>query len=99
MTALMKAPLRGVPVTEGRTAREKMLAGELHYAPDPELIALGNEGRERMKAFNETPRSDPRRGRRRPKRCLAASAKAGSSRRSPSIMASTSRSAISPSST
>ena len=59
MTALMKAPLRGVPVADGRSTREKMLAGELHYAPDPELIALGNEGRSRMKAFNETPRTDP----------------------------------------
>ena len=59
MTALMKAPLRGVPVADGRSTREKMLAGELHYAPDPELIALGNAGRARMKAFNETPRTDP----------------------------------------
>lgn len=58
MTAMMKAPLGSVPISDARSAREKMLAGELHYAPDPELIALSNEARVRMLAFNETPRSD-----------------------------------------
>jgi maltose O-acetyltransferase len=45
-----------ITAAAGRTTREQMLAGELHLAPDPELIALGNRARERLRAFNDTPR-------------------------------------------
>ena len=39
-----------------RTAREKMLAGELHLAPDPDLIAMGNRARALLRTFNAIPR-------------------------------------------
>jgi maltose O-acetyltransferase len=41
---------------DGRSAREKMLAGELHLAPDPELIAMGNRARALTREFNAIPR-------------------------------------------
>ncbi len=41
---------------DGRTAREKMLAGDLHLAPDPELIAMGNRARALLRTFNGMPR-------------------------------------------
>lgn len=41
---------------DGRTAREKMLAGEIHLAPDPELVAMGNHARALLRDFNATPR-------------------------------------------
>jgi maltose O-acetyltransferase len=43
---------------DGRSAREKMLAGELHLAPDPELIAMGNRARALTRAFNALPREE-----------------------------------------
>lgn len=39
-----------------RTTREMMLAGEVHLAPDPELIAMGNRARALLRDFNATPR-------------------------------------------
>ncbi|HET7716050.1 MAG TPA: sugar O-acetyltransferase [Bauldia sp.] len=41
---------------DGRTMREKMLAGEIHLAPDPELIAIGNRARALVRTLNDTPR-------------------------------------------
>jgi acetyltransferase-like isoleucine patch superfamily enzyme len=42
-----------------RSAREKMVAGEPYLVPDPELDRLGTEARQKLKVFNDTPRSDP----------------------------------------
>jgi maltose O-acetyltransferase len=36
-----------------------MLAGELYFGPDPELQKMSLVARERMKALNDTPMSDP----------------------------------------
>ena len=41
-------------MTAGR--REKMLAGERHLAPDPELIAIGNRARALLRTLNQLPR-------------------------------------------
>ncbi len=46
-------------MADTRTEREKLLAGDWYLGPDPELNALQNTARERLRRFNDTPRSDP----------------------------------------
>jgi maltose O-acetyltransferase len=43
-------------VHDGRSTLAKMLAGERHLAPDPELIAIGNRARARLRTLNALPR-------------------------------------------
>jgi maltose O-acetyltransferase len=38
-----------------RSNYQKMLAGEVHYGPDPEIEILQAAARQRLRAFNETP--------------------------------------------
>jgi maltose O-acetyltransferase len=42
-----------------RSMRERMLAGELYLADDPELVALARVARERMVAYNAAPVREP----------------------------------------
>jgi maltose O-acetyltransferase len=43
------------------TEREKMLAGELYVAADPELVALRRRARRLTRAYNETTEDEPER--------------------------------------
>src|SRR5260221_8426453 len=45
-------------MTDTRSEREKMLAGDIYLSPNPELMGLISEARVRLNAFNNTPRSD-----------------------------------------
>lgn len=45
-------------MSEIKTAREKMLAGESYLSPDPELMALQNQAVKAMATFNATPQDD-----------------------------------------
>lgn len=40
-----------------RSTQERMLAGERHLAPDPELIAIGNRARALLSSLNQLPRA------------------------------------------
>ncbi len=50
---------RGATMADMRTEPEKLLAGDWYLGPDPEFNALQNAARERLRQFNDTPRSDP----------------------------------------
>src|SRR5690349_21182345 len=41
---------------DSRSTLAKMLAGERHLAPDPELIAIGNRARALLRTLNDLPR-------------------------------------------
>lgn len=49
---------------DGRSMRERMLAGDLYIADDPELAEHGLRAMDLMDAFNSTPARDPRERRR-----------------------------------
>ncbi|HEY7018774.1 MAG TPA: sugar O-acetyltransferase [Gaiellaceae bacterium] len=45
--------------TDTRSQRERMLAGDLYNADDPELVREGRRAAELMKAFNDSSPADP----------------------------------------
>ncbi|WP_182708532.1 sugar O-acetyltransferase [Thermomonospora cellulosilytica] len=53
-----------MPDSDGRSMRERMLAGDPYIADDPELAELGLRAMDLMEAFNATPARDPRERRR-----------------------------------
>ncbi|WP_344246818.1 sugar O-acetyltransferase [Actinocorallia libanotica] len=52
------------PEPDGRSMRERMLAGDLYLADDPELAELGLRAMDLVDAFNTSPARDPRNRRR-----------------------------------
>jgi len=61
---MLASPRVGADETDTRSQRERMLAGDLYNADDPELVRDGERAEGLMKAFNESSPSDPA-GRRR----------------------------------
>ncbi|WP_119731572.1 sugar O-acetyltransferase [Thermomonospora amylolytica] len=53
-----------MPDSDGRSMRERMLAGDPYIADDQELAELGLRAMDLMEAFNATPARDPRERRR-----------------------------------
>jgi maltose O-acetyltransferase len=47
-----------ITLQDARSTQARMLAGERHHAPDPELTAIGNRARALLRALNQLPREE-----------------------------------------